>query len=125
MTQEVLLERVTALCMALPGCTEDLPFDDRTLVFKVGGKMFCLLDVIAFQGCALKASPDDIPELRAQHAGVRIGPYMNGKHWNYVFPEPWGDVPWNVFAEMVATSHALVFKGLTKKKQAAVTSGMG
>ena len=34
-----LLERLRAHCLSKPGTTEELPFDERTVVFKVGGKM--------------------------------------------------------------------------------------
>ena len=33
-----LLERLRAHCLSKPGTTEELPFDERTVVFKVGGR---------------------------------------------------------------------------------------
>ena len=117
---ERVVTRLRAHCLAKPGTTEELPFDDRTLVFKVGGKMFCLLDAFEFEGCGMKCAPERIPELRAQFEGVTTGPYLNAKHWNSVHPEPFGDVPWETFLDLVDHSYALVWQGLTKKVKLAI-----
>ena len=117
---ERVVTRLRAHCLAKPGTTEELPFDDRTLVFKVGGKMFCLLDAFEFEGCGMKCAPNRIPELRAQFEGVTTGPYLNPKHWNSVHPEPFGDVPWEAFLDLVDHSYALVWQGLTKKVKLAI-----
>lgn len=39
------LEDARAYCLALPKATEDMPFRDDTLVFKIGGKMFACLSL--------------------------------------------------------------------------------
>src|SRR5688572_12538893 len=36
-------EKVRDICLSLPGTTEELLWKDEHLVFKVGGKMFCIL----------------------------------------------------------------------------------
>ena len=92
-----LLKRLRAHCLSKPGTTEELPFDERTVVFKVGGKIFCLLDAFEFQGCGMKCASERVPELRAQYEGVTTGPYLNPKHWNNVYPRPFGDVEWPDF----------------------------
>ena len=83
---ERLLERLRQHCLGKPGTTEEMPFDDRTVVFKVGGKLFCLLDAFEFSGCGMKCDPERIPELRASYEGITTGPYLNAKHWNSVHP---------------------------------------
>ena len=118
-----LLERIRAHCLSKPGTTEDMPFDDRTVVFKVGGKMFCLLDAFEFKGCGMKCDPERIPELRATYSGVTTGPYLNAKHWNSVHPEPFGDVSWTKFLELVDHSYDLVHRGLTRKVKLASEEG--
>lgn len=115
-----LLARLRDHCLSKPGTTEDLPFDDRTLVFKVGGKMYCLLDMIEFQGCGMKCSPDRVEELRATYDGVTTGPYLHPRHWNLVRPEPFGDVPWSEFLSLVDHSYAMVWKGLNRKTRQAI-----
>lgn len=115
-----LLERLRAHCLSKPGTTEELPFDERTVVFKVGGKIFCLLDAFEFQGCGMKCDPERIPELRAQYEGVTTGPYLNPKHWNNVHPRPFGDVEWPDFLALVDHSYDLVWRGLTRKARATI-----
>jgi len=56
-----LLERLRSHCLSKTGTTEELPFDDRTVVFKVGGKMFCLVDAFEFEGCGMKCPPTAFP----------------------------------------------------------------
>lgn len=117
-----ILDRLRAHCLSKPGTTEDLPFDDRTVVFKVGGKMFCLLDAFEFDGCGMKCDPVRIPELRATYSGVSTGPYLNPTHWNSVHPEPFGDVPWTLFLQLVDHSYELVWNGLTRKVKASIAA---
>ena len=120
-----LLERLRSHCLSKPGTTEELPFDERTLVFKVGGKIFCLVDAFEFDGCSMKCDPLRIPELRATYEGVTTGPYLHPKHWNRVFPEPFGDVPWNGFLDLVDLSYDLVWQGLTRKVKLAMEEARG
>lgn len=115
-----IVDRVRSLCLSLPSVQEDMPFDEHTLVYKVGGKMFCLLDATQFNGCALKCDPERIPELRESFEGIDAGPYLSRRHWNYVWPVPTGDVPWIVFEGLLKESYALVYQGLTRKVKAEV-----
>jgi predicted DNA-binding protein (MmcQ/YjbR family) len=117
-----LMERLRAHCLAKAGTSEELPFDDRTVVFKVGGKMFCLVDAFEFEGCGMKCAPARIPELRATYVGVTTGPYLHPQHWNSVHPEPFGDVPWDEFLALVDHSYDLVWQGLTRKMRLAIES---
>jgi predicted DNA-binding protein (MmcQ/YjbR family) len=115
-----IVDRVRTLCLSFPAVEEDMPFDESTLVYKVGGKMFCLLNAIQFKGCALKCDPERALELRASFEGVDVGPYLNRRHWNYVWPVPTGDVPWQLFEELVKDSYTLVYQGLTRSVRSSV-----
>ena len=44
-------------CLSKMGATESFPFDNRTLVFKVG-KMFALCDIEQFSSLNLKCDPE-------------------------------------------------------------------
>ena len=118
--EERLLEKVRAHCLGLQGATEDLPFDEHTLTFKVGGKIFCVVDASEFQGCGLKCDPERVSELRASYDGIRSGKYLHPKHWNLVVPSPLADVPWDVVQSLIDHSHEMVWKGLTKKARLAI-----
>ena len=51
-------------CLSLPLAEECTPFDETTLVFKIGGKMFCYTDMVEFRWIAVKCDPDRAVLLR-------------------------------------------------------------
>jgi predicted DNA-binding protein (MmcQ/YjbR family) len=100
-------------CMQLPGFSEDLPFDESTLAFRVGGKIFALMDLDTFTTVNLKCDPDRAVELREQHPGITPGYHMNKRHWNTVRTD--GSVPAPLLLELATHSHALVLASLPAK----------
>jgi predicted DNA-binding protein (MmcQ/YjbR family) len=107
------IESYRDYCLAKPGVTEGFPFDSRTLVFKVMGKMFALTDVDEFQSVNLKCDPEYAIELRETYQAVKPGYHMSKKHWNTVSNNM--DVPDQLLLEMIDQSYDLVVKSLTKK----------
>ncbi|MGB3617203.1 MAG: MmcQ/YjbR family DNA-binding protein [Catalinimonas sp.] len=71
-------------CLALPGTTESMPFGQDTLVFKVGGKMYALVDVETCASVNVKCEPERAVELRDRFEAVRPGYHMNKRHWNTI-----------------------------------------
>ncbi|SMO58067.1 MmcQ/YjbR family DNA-binding protein [Solitalea koreensis] len=71
-------------CVSKNGVTEECPFGDDTLVFKVKGKMFCLISLSDPNFCNLKCAPEYAIELREKYAEVQPGYHMSKKHWNTV-----------------------------------------
>lgn len=99
---------------ALPGATEEFPFDASTLVLKVGGKMFAMTGLDeAPPRVTLKGDPDDNEALRAAYPAVQPGHYMNKRHWNTVTLD--GTVPAEILHEMIVQSHTLVVRRLTRE----------
>lgn len=107
------LEDFRAHCAAKPGFSEDLPFGPRTLVFRVAGKIFALMDVDLFESVNLKCDPEHAIELRERHAGIVPGYHMNKKHWNTVATD--GSVPDALLLELADHSYELVRAGLPRK----------
>ncbi|MDV6169350.1 MmcQ/YjbR family DNA-binding protein [Flavobacterium sp. DG1-102-2] len=109
-------------CLSKKGVTEHFPFDEDTLVFKVGGKMFALSSLSQWEkgeaSVNLKCDPEKALELRADYEAIQPGFHMSKVHWNTVTVD--GDVPARLFREMIDHSYELVFKSLTKKLQAEV-----
>lgn len=100
-------------CIVKLGVTEGFPFDKSTLVFKVFGKMFALLDVDAFVSINLKCDPEKAIELRESHQGIQPGYHMNKTHWNTVFLND--DVTDELLVELIDHSYELVYASLPKK----------
>ena len=110
------IESFRAYCLAKPGVTEELPFDNQTLVFKVMGKMFALTDIDQFASVNLKCDPEEAALLREQHEGVRPGYHMNKKHWNTVMTD--GSINDQLLATWIDDSYELVVAKLPKREQA-------
>lgn len=52
------LERFRKHCLSKKGVTEEFPFGEETLVYKVMGKMFCLTGIENFSSVNLKVDPE-------------------------------------------------------------------
>jgi predicted DNA-binding protein (MmcQ/YjbR family) len=103
-------------CLSKPGATEDMPFGEDVLVFKVGGKMFALAALDEVPTAAnLKCDPDLALELRDRYEQVRPGYHMNKKHWNTV--EIDSGIPDAELRKMIDHSYELVTKNLPKAKR--------
>lgn len=108
------LQQLVDYCSSKPGVAKEFPFDEKTLVFKVMGKMFALTGMDdASSRVNLKCDPVYAIALRQKYNAVQAGYYMNKKHWNTV--ELAGDIPNAELHEMIDDSYNLVVKGLTKK----------
>ena len=82
------LETLRDYCLSLPAVTEDTPFGEDTLVFRVKGKIFLLTSLksesLSFN---VKCDPDYAIELREKYPFVKPGYHMNKKHWNTINSE--------------------------------------
>lgn len=109
------IETFRLYCLSKPGASEHLPFDNSTLVFKVGGKMFALCDLEEFDGVNLKCDPERAIELREQYDAIGPGYHMNKTHWNTV--KVGGDVDGRLIQELVDHSYELIVSSLPKRER--------
>ena len=111
------LDTLRACCLALPAVEECFPFDEETLVFKVGGKMFALIGLDALPpAVVLKCDPERAVELREQYEAVQPGYHMNKKHWNTVLISTGASE--NQLRELIDHSYNLVVASLPKSVKA-------
>lgn len=100
-------------CARFPGFTEDLPFGPDVLAFRVGGRIFALMDVDLFESVNLKCDPERAVELREQYPGITPGYHMNKQHWNTVRTDH--SVPHTLLLELARHSYELVRASLPRK----------
>ena len=112
------IESYREYCLSKKGVTEDFPFDNETLVFKVGGKMFALTGIEQFKSINLKCDPERAVELREEYRGILPGYHMNKKHWNTVMMD--GSVPMRLIKQMIDDSYDLVVSSLPKRQRDAI-----
>lgn len=110
------IESIINYCLTKKGTVEDFPFDEDTLVFKVGGKMFVLipLEKIPLQ-INLKCNPEKAIELRENFEEVQPGWHMSKNHWNTILLS--GNVRWDDLKEWIDHSYDEVVKGLKKSER--------
>ena len=107
------IELLRDYCIQLPAVTEEFPFDNDTLVFKVAGKMFALTSLSNPVSVNLKCDPEYAVELRANYGAVNPGFHMNKTHWNTVTFND--DVVDKMLLQLVQDSYQLVVQSLPKK----------
>jgi predicted DNA-binding protein (MmcQ/YjbR family) len=108
----VNIEEIRDHCLSKPGVTEDMPFGEDTLVFRVGGKLFLLTSLSQGDRFNVKCDPERAIELREQHTEVQPGYHMNKKHWNTVHTN--GNLSRRQICDMIDHSYELVLKSLPK-----------
>lgn len=102
------------------GATEEFKPEWDARLLKVADKMFALLgsDASGKKMVSLKCEPMEADYLRQHHKEIIPGYYLNKQHWNSIYLD--GDISVNMMQEMIDASYMLVFKKLTKKKQAEI-----
>lgn len=109
------IEELRDFCLSLKGTVESMPFDKKTLVFSVKGKMFCATDIENYELINLKCNPEEAILLREKYEDVIPGYYMNKKHWNSV--KTYGKISNILMEEWIIKSYDLVVSALSKKVQ--------
>lgn len=114
MTRTELQTALSAFAHATCG----YPFDASTRVYKVGGKMYALLDDVAEPvAVTLKCDPELAEELRQQYPGVVApGYHLNKRHWNTVTPD--SSVSDDDLRDWLAHSYELVLRSLPRATRA-------
>jgi predicted DNA-binding protein (MmcQ/YjbR family) len=111
------IQQLYEFCHSKKGVTEHFPFDEDTLVFKVGGKMFCLTSLKNWESgnpfLNLKYNPEKAIELREKYEAIQPGYHMSKVHWNSVYVK--GDVSNKMIVDLINDSYELVFSSLSKK----------
>jgi len=114
------IESYRSYCLSHKGVTEEFPFGESVLVYKVMGKMFALAGVEHFESVNLKVDPEKGVELRERYAAVQPGYHMNKKHWITVLID--GSIPDRLLRQWIDHSYDLVASGLTKNEKRALES---
>lgn len=107
------LEEIHLYCLSKFGATEEFPFDQSTLAFKIGGKIFGLINIESATTINLKCNPERAIQLREEHEEIQPGYHMNKKHWNTVSLN--GRLGNLFIKELIDHSYELVYASLPKK----------
>ena len=115
------LATLTDYCLDFTGATKEYPFDETTAVFKVGNKIFALLDEESHPPrINVKCDPYYAKELREMYPCVLAGYHMNKKHWNTIICND--SIESSLVFGWIDDSYELVFKGLSLKMKAFISN---
>jgi predicted DNA-binding protein (MmcQ/YjbR family) len=109
-------ESIRDFCLGLPHATEIVQWESH-LLFKVGGKMFAILDLDG-RSCAFRCTPDRYAEL------VELPDVVPASHnmWKYqwVTTETLSALPDREYRELLTQSHDIVRATLPRKVRSAL-----
>lgn len=114
------VEEIRSVCIARKGVSEGFPFDDTTLVVKVGGKIFALINLNRNPSVNLKCDPERSIDLRERYYAIIPGYHMNKTHWNTLILD--GSLPDRLITELISHSYDLVLSSLSQKTQDEINS---
>jgi len=99
------------------GAVEETPFNTPVPVFKVGNKMFGLINIHEPNKISinLKYPKDRILDIRSAFKEIKPGYHMNKDNWNTVYLD--GDLDDELIKELIDISYDIVFDSLNKKVQ--------
>ncbi|MBI1258041.1 MAG: MmcQ/YjbR family DNA-binding protein [Chloroflexi bacterium] len=104
---------LAAYCLSKNASQVEQPFGVEVDVYKVMGKMFALMPVVADPlNISLKCDPVLAVMLRDTYPAVTPAYHLNKQHWINVKID--GSVADDEIEEWIDNSYALVVKGLTK-----------
>lgn len=108
------VDEIRDYCLSKNNVTEDMPFGESVLVFRIGGKIFLLTDIEAETiSINLKCDPARSLELRETYPDIKPGYHMNKKHWNTVVCD--GSLSRSMLLELIDHSYDLIFSSLSAK----------
>jgi predicted DNA-binding protein (MmcQ/YjbR family) len=114
------LEEIRSHCLSKKGTTEEFPFDNQTLVFKVLGKAFLLTNIDQPDSINVKCDPELAVDLREKFDTITPGYHMNKKHWNTIMLK--GNYNRQDILGWIDHSYDRVYAGLPGKLKAELLS---
>lgn len=110
------IETIRDYCLCMPEAEESFPFDETTLVFKVGGRIFAILALDRQPGyLCLKCDPEQAIWLREHYTAVEGAFHMNKTHWNGITLGL--DMPQKEVERWITHSYELIFARLPRRER--------
>jgi predicted DNA-binding protein (MmcQ/YjbR family) len=107
------IESVREYCLSLPQTTEDFPFDESILAFRIEGKIFAMVDLEKTEWFVLKCNPERALELRDRYMDISPAWHMNKKYWNQL--NLYGALPDKLIRTLICHSYNEVVKKIPKR----------
>jgi len=115
----VRLTKLREYCLSFPGATEQIQWG-ADLVFKVGGKMFCVACTEVAPNVMSFKCDDEVFAEMCERSGIIPAPYMARAKW--IALEQWDTLSDGELKPLVAEAYRLVKEKLPQKTQASLAS---
>lgn len=112
------IEIFRELCLALPYVTEDTPFDETTVVYRLNGRIFACIPTDQLHIVVLKCDPVLAIDLRERYISVEGAWHWNKKYWNQIHLD--GTLSDELIDNLIQHAYYEVYKKLPKKEQALI-----
>lgn len=100
-------KEVEQYILTMPNARLDYPFGESVAVYKVGDKMFALVEEKSDPiSISLKCDPLLAQTLREKYESVMPGYHLNKKHWNTIIMS--GQLSWEEVQDLIRHSYNLV-----------------
>jgi len=110
------LDTLREICVAKPGATEELQWEVH-LLYKVGGRIFCIGSLNQEDGVVLKVPEEEFDELTAQ-PGIKQAGHMAKRMWIHIGEG--NKLNLKQWKQQIDVSYDLIKSKLPKKVQAAL-----
>lgn len=114
------IELIRQYCLSKPAATEDMPFGDGYVTFRVGGKIFCCLALVRGNVVQLKWNPVEFDEVVETYTYVSQAWHWHKRHM-IQFDLDEAVIPDNVVRMLIDRAYFYVTGRLGKK----VRAGLG
>lgn len=101
--------------LSLPAVEECTPFDETTLVYKIGGRMFACADMEEFDRVTVKHDPDDGAALRDRYDEITPAFHFNKRYWSSLAIG--GDLPEKLICELIRRSYFYTLRNTVTPKR--------
>ena len=78
------IESFREYCLNLPFVTEDMPFDETVVVFRLKRKIFACITLDKPNIVVIKCDSDRALELRERYVAIEGAFHWNKKYWNQI-----------------------------------------
>lgn len=106
------IEDARLYCLSKENATEDFPFDETVLVFRIEGKIFACVDLTNTSWFCVKCDPERAIILREEWEQIAAAWHWNKKYWNQL---DIAHLPDELVQECIDHSYDEVLKKLPKK----------
>lgn len=106
------IEDARIYCLSKPNATEDFPFDETTLAFRVEKKIFAIVDLENTEWFCVKCDAERAVELRDKYPTITPAWHMNKRYWNQMNIERMQS---SLVKELIDHSYEEVLKKCSRK----------